>query len=314
MKKVSVSSDDDLGSFEGKYPKDLFNKTIVVDGQAIGHIVRETDDQIVVFGDSDNSRFDIPKSSIALSGGSVILNEGESIAKFTKDRDAPLPAGKSLRPSAEEIRTASNRQLEDERKMKTTPDRIMNEASSLAMAPRPETVGVSTPEGYVDTESELSKKMKRAARELKEIIVAGTKVAKKGAKKAKEKAEAKQAAMDRQAIGRMGTLAGTFAESFEDILTEIRTRKYSDQVDIYTGFVKLLDQQRQLVLARRDLAIRLRDSVPVPVVKPGDMGERRLDSPPELPSPDDLEPPTSTSRNTKTSSSRVVKRGRAEPA
>ena len=313
MKKDTISSDDDLGSFEGKYPKDLFNKTFIMDGQAVGHIVRETDDQIVVFGDSDNSRFDIPKSLIALSGGSVILNEGESISDFVKDRDAPLPAGKSLRPSAEEIRTASSRQLEDEQKIKTTPDRIMSEASSLAAAPRPETVGVSTPEGYVDTESDLSKKMKRAARELKEIIVAGTKVAKKGAKRAKEKAEAKQASMDRQAISRMGTLAGTFAGSFEDILTEIRTRKYSEQVDIYTGFVKLLDQQRQLVLARRDLAIRLRDSVSVPVVEPGDMGERRLDSPPELPSPD-LEPRTSTTRTTKSGTSRVVKRSRAESA
>jgi hypothetical protein len=312
MKKETASSDNDLGSFEGKYPKDLFNKTVVVDGQAVGHIVRETDDQIVVFGDSDNSRFDIPKSLIALSGASVVLNEGESIAQFVKDREAPLPAGKSLRPSAEEIRTAASRQLEDERKTNTTPDRIMSEASSLAMAPRPETVGVSTPEGYVDTESELSKKMKRAAREFKEIIVAGTKVAKKGAKRAKEKAEAKQAAMDRQAISRMGTLAGTFAESFEDILTEIRTRKYSDQVDIYTGFVKLLDQQRQLVLARRDLAIRLRDSVAVPVVEPGDMGERQLDSPPELPAPEDVG--RRTSSTTRSSATRAVRRSRTETA
>jgi hypothetical protein len=311
--KDNVSSDDDLGSFEGKYPKDLFNKTVVVDGQTIGHVVRETGDQIVVFGDSDNARFDIPKSIIALSGGSVTINTGESIAQYAQDRDAPLPAGKSLRPSAEEIRTVANRQFDEEQERATTPDRVMSEASSLMAEPRPETVGVSTPEGYVDTESELSKKMKRAAKELREIIVAGTKVAKKKAKKAKAKAEAKQASMDRQAIGRMGTLASTFAESFEDILTEIRTRRYADQVDIYTGFVKLLDQQRQLVLARRDLAIRLSNSVNVPVVESGDMGERRLDSPPEIPSPEEFDTTTHSSRATR-NTRRTVRKSRVESA
>jgi hypothetical protein len=309
MKKTSVSSDDDLGSFEGKYPKDLFNKTVVAGGQTFGHVVRETDDKIVVFGDSDDSRYDIPKSIIALAGSSVIIKEGESIAQYEQDKDAPLPQGKSLRPSAEEIRTSSSRQLEEEQR-KTTPDAIMSEAQSLTTSPRPETVGVSTPEGYVDTESELSKKMKRAANELKEIIVAGTKVAKKEAKKAKLKAEAKQAALDRDAISRMGALAGTFSESFEDILTEVRTRSYGDQVDIYTGFVKLLDQQRQLVMARRDLAVRLRDSVGVPVVEAGDMEKRRLKSPPELPPPGDLNKGARTSSTTR----HTVRKSRAETA
>ena len=311
--KDSVGSDDGRGSFEGRYPNDLFNKTVIVDGQAIGHVVRETRDQIVVFGDSDNTRFDIPKSIIALSGGSVTVNEGESIAQYAQDRDAPLPAGKSLRPSAEEIRTAARRQFDVEQKRATTPDRIMSEASSLMAEPRPETVSVSTSEGYVDTESELSRMMRRAAKEFKEVIVAGTKVAKKEAKKAKLKAQAKQASMDREAIGRMGTLASTFAESFEDILTEIRTRRYSDQVDIYTGFVKLLDQQRQLLLARRDLAIRLSSSVGVPVVESGDMDERRLDSPPELPSPDELDAATHNSR-TKRRARGTVRKSRAESA
>jgi hypothetical protein len=310
MKKTSVSSDDDLGSFEGKYPKDLFNKTVVAGGQTFGHVVRETDDKIVVFGDSDDSRYDIPKSIIALAGSSVIIKEGESIAQYEQDKDAPLPQGKSLRPSAEEIRTSSSRQLEEEQR-KTTPDAIMSEAQSLTTSPRPETVGVSTPEGYVDTESELSKKMKRAANELKEIIVAGTKVAKKEAKKAKLKAEAKQAALDRDAISRMGALAGTFSESFEDILTEVRTRSYGDQVDIYTGFVKLLDQQRQLVMARRDLAVRLRDSVGVPVVEAGDMEKRRLKSPPELPPPEDL---NNKSARTSGATRHTIRKSRAETA
>ncbi|HKU49447.1 MAG TPA: hypothetical protein VJP79_05830 [Nitrososphaera sp.] len=322
MKKTSnASSDGDLASFEGEYPKDLFNKSVVLGGQTVGHVVRETDDQIVVFSDSGDARFDIPKSAIAVAGGSVVINE-ESIDQYSRDKDAPLPMGRSLRPSAEEIRnSARQHQLEEERKKaittattSTTPDAIMSEATSLTTSPRSETVGVSTPEGYVDTESELSKKMKRAASELKQIIVAGTKVAKNEAKKAKRKAEAKQAAMDREAISRMGALAGTFSESFEDILTATRTRKYGDQVEIYTGFLKLLDQQRELIVARRDMAIRLRDSVDVPVVEPKDMDRRQLKSPPKLPAPEDLDVSSSSYRARTGSTRQTVRRSRTETA
>ena len=44
--------------------------------------------------------------------------------------------------------------------------------------------------------------------------------------------------MDGEAISRMGDLAMRFADSFEDVVSEIRTRTYGDQVQIYTGFIK----------------------------------------------------------------------------
>ena len=92
----------DLGHYEGKYPKDLFNKTVIVNEQAMGRVAKETDDQIVVFSDSGNLRFDIPKSKITLSGGSVMV--GEPLEQYAVDKDAPMPEDRSLRPSAEEIR------------------------------------------------------------------------------------------------------------------------------------------------------------------------------------------------------------------
>ena len=79
----------------------------------------------------------------------------------------------------------------------------------------------------------------------------------------------------------MGNLAMKFADSFEDVLSEIQTRTFAEQEQIYTGFLKLMDQQRDLVLARRDLAARLKDSVSVPVVESSDM--QKLKAPPELP-------------------------------
>jgi hypothetical protein len=268
----------DLGSYEGKYPKDLFNKTVMVNDQPIGRVAKEADDVVVVFSDTDSStRFDIPKSEIKLAGSSIVASEN-LLFRYRMRRDAPMPPDRALRPSGEEILAAAAQQLEREEKMRTTPDAVMEEGSYLASTPRPETSSVSVPEGYVDNESELSKKLKSALAELKEIIFAGGKVAKKKAKEAKAQAEEKQAGMDADSISRMGDLAGRFADSFEDVLSEIRTRTYAEQVQIYTGFVKLIDQQRSLVLARRSLALRLKDSVPVPVVdKP------RLDSPPELP-------------------------------
>ncbi|MEW6603244.1 MAG: hypothetical protein AB1351_00975 [Thermoproteota archaeon] len=274
-----ASTELDLGSYEGKYPKDLFNKTVLVNDQPIGRVAKETVDLIVVFSDTDSSiRFDIPKFEIALAGNSVVASE-DLLFRYRTRRDAPMPPDRPLRPSGEEIRAAAAEQSEVQEKKRTTPDAVMKEGSYLASAPRPETAGVSVPEGFVvDTESELSKKLKSALAELREIIVAGSKVAKKKAREAKAQAEEKQAVMDTESISRMGDLAARFADSFEDVLSEIRTRTYADQVQIYNGFVKLIDQQRNLVVARRDLALRLKDSVPAPVVdKPG------LEVSPELP-------------------------------
>ena len=278
------STETDLGSYEGKYPKGFFNKTVVVNNRPIGRVAKETDEVIVVFSDTDSSiRFDIPKSEISTAGASVIANE-DLLFRYRTHRDAPMPEGRALRASVQEIRTAATEQLEIEEKS-TTADSVIEEGSQLATVPRPETTSVSRPEGYIDTESEISKKMKRALAELKEIIVAGTKVAKRKAKQAQESAAEKRAEVDGEAISRMGDLAMRFADSYEDILSEIRTMTYAEQVQIYTGFIKLIDQQRTLVVARRDFAERLKDSVNVPVVESQDqdMKTRELEAPPELP-------------------------------
>jgi hypothetical protein len=276
------STETDLGSYEGKYPKDLFNKTVILNNRPIGRVAKETEEVIVVFSDTDSSiRFDIPKSEISVAGASVIANE-DLLFRYRTHKDAPMPEDRPLRASTQEIQAAASEQLEIEKKS-TTADSLMEEGRQLATVPRPETTSVSRPEGYIDTESEMSKKMKSAAAELKEIIVAGTKVAKKKAKQAQETAAEKQAEMDAESISRMGDLAMRFADSFEDVLSEIRTRTYAEQVQIYSGFIKLIDQQRTLVVAGRDFAERLKDSVNAPVVEPGDMETHELKAPPELP-------------------------------
>src|SRR5919198_3825501 len=281
-------TEEDLASFEGKYPKDLFNKSVIAsDNQTlIGHVAKETDDLIVVFSESDNSRFDIPKSQITLVGGSVVVSV-ENLSSYKVDKDAPLPESKSLRPSAEEILTKAAQEPgleeeEEEEKQKqeetwrrpTRADALIKEGQELAKSPRPTTVHVSKPEKYTEQEAEILKKIKRAANELKEIIIAGAKVAEKKVKEKQQIAAERQAEEDAEKISKMGELAMQFTNSFEYVLSEIRTRKYAEQEQIYNGFLKLIDQQRELIAARLDLAIRLKESVQTPVVYPEDIKRR----------------------------------------
>jgi len=110
-------------------------------------------------------------------------------------------------------------------------------------------------------EQEIVKKIKIAANDLKDIIASGAKVAKQRIKERKEIAADKQADKDAEKISKMGDLATQFTSSFEDIVSEIRTRTYAEQEQIYTGFLKLMEQQRGLLIARRDLAAKLKGSV-----------------------------------------------------
>ena len=87
----------DLATYEKKYPKSLFNKGVRIENEdSIGHIMRETDDRIVIFG-SYNYRFDVPKSKIKQVGRNVILDmKYPELFKYQVDRNVPLPTGESI--------------------------------------------------------------------------------------------------------------------------------------------------------------------------------------------------------------------------
>jgi hypothetical protein len=74
----------------GKY----FNRgTMALDAPYIGHVIRETADKIVVFGEG-NDRYDIPKSEIQMTGRNVLigLKIDEIAKKYKMKHDDPLPA------------------------------------------------------------------------------------------------------------------------------------------------------------------------------------------------------------------------------
>ena len=93
----------DLGTYERKYPKGLFNKGVrVLNEDHVGHVMKETEDKIVVFG-SFGYRFDVPKPKIKEVGRNVILNmDINELMKYKVERDAPLPTGEPIDKLAEE--------------------------------------------------------------------------------------------------------------------------------------------------------------------------------------------------------------------
>ncbi len=94
----------DLASYERKYPKGLFNKGVrVLNENHIGHVMKDTDEKIVIFGDH-NYRFDVPKSEIKEVGRNVILNMDfpDLASKYKIDRNAPLPTGEPVERINEE--------------------------------------------------------------------------------------------------------------------------------------------------------------------------------------------------------------------
>jgi hypothetical protein len=87
----------DLATYEKQYPKTLFNKGVRTKNEDhLGHIMKETNDKIVVFGEHDY-RFDIPKSEIIAVGMNVIVGvDFPEVFKYKVDRNAPLPTGESV--------------------------------------------------------------------------------------------------------------------------------------------------------------------------------------------------------------------------
>jgi hypothetical protein len=79
------------------------NKEVkALDSPHVGHIVRETDEKIVVFGHCDY-RFDKPKSEIVAAGRNIIVGmDFPEILKYRVDSDAPLPTGERIDKLTEE--------------------------------------------------------------------------------------------------------------------------------------------------------------------------------------------------------------------
>jgi hypothetical protein len=93
---VDLPEPVDLATYEGKYPKSLFNKGVrTQDEEHVGHVMKETD-EVVVWGHYD-WRFDIPKSKIIAVGRNIILGMNyPDVFQYRVEREAQLPDGKPV--------------------------------------------------------------------------------------------------------------------------------------------------------------------------------------------------------------------------
>jgi hypothetical protein len=215
---------------------------------------------------ANNEKFYIPKY---LAGGyddnvlRFTVTEEEARNTFMKD---------ILSPAAENSVRKSGAFKEGKgEKGKSGVYSIIKKEQQLAKRPRDTTLRVSAQQNYSIYEQEIINKAKLAANELKEIILAITKMAENKIREVRDASTEKQARVDAEQISKMGDLATQFTKSFEDILSEIRTKKYEEQEQIYRGFLKLMEQHRKLLITRQNQSTKLNDSVLKPVIDTEDI-------------------------------------------
>lgn len=215
---------------------------------------------------ANNEKFYIPKY---LAGG-----YDDNVLRFTvTEEEARNTFMKDILSSAAEnsVRISGTFKEGKGEKGKSGVYSIIKKEQQLAKRPRDTTLRVSAQQNYSIYEQEIINKAKLAANELKEIILAITKMAENKIREVRDASTEKQARVDAEQISKMGDLATQFTKSFEDILSEIRTKKYEEQEQIYRGFLKLMEQHRKLLIARQNLSTKLNDSVPKPVIDTEDI-------------------------------------------
>jgi hypothetical protein len=234
-------------------------------------------------GTINKEKFYIPKSLIKRYTDEILFFDiTEQQAKDYCMRTTP-PSEYEAKGIVQIISETRSKEEEEKKKegKRRTDTQIVSVEEEIQQRRRRRKTSLST----VDiNEEEIIKKIKTAGSEFKNLIISGTKAAKQKIKQTQEIVEEKQANKDAQKISKMGDLAIQFTSSFDDILSDIKAKTYEEQEEIYTGFIKLIEQQRDLLIARRDLAAKLKDSIRRPVV--GSLATER----PQLEQKQQLEP------------------------
>jgi hypothetical protein len=235
-----------------------------IDGANLGKIKGLYEPFIVIErGTINKEKLYIPKPFIKKYYANILyLSITEQEAKDTYIRESP--------PSEDEIK-----QIEA-----ITENRILaSRRNNIEFTDAQDGIEVEKQRQYPRTEEEeIIKKLKQATNEFKDLVISGAKVAKEKIKEGKditqkkikeqqETAEKRKAEDDAEEISKMGDLALQFSTSFDDIISEISlTRTYAEQEQIYKGFIKLVQLQRKLLVARKELAAKLKDSVDKPLL------------------------------------------------
>ncbi len=99
---------------------------------------------------------------------------------------------------------------------------------------------------YDSVHLSMDKAMRKSTEKTKEVVTRDINLAAIAAKK------------DAQDIAALGDSVEGLARTFESLMTEIRKRPYSQQVNLLTGYKKLLKEQINVVDSRINMAKRLK--------------------------------------------------------
>ena len=122
-------------------------------------------------------------------------------------------------------------------------------------------------EEQTESDEEVSLKAKRAGQSLKDLAESVAMAAKRKVKEVKDKAvdnrdsvtpAALDAKKDAQDIGNLGTLVEGPARIFEQMMAEIMQYDFEAQDRLLLGYKKLLEEQVNVIDARRGMAKRLK--------------------------------------------------------
>jgi hypothetical protein len=116
-----------------------------------------------------------------------------------------------------------------------------------------------------DEETDLTSRVRNAGDVLYDsVLLSVDKAKRKSVEKAKELATrdispaAIAAKNDARDIAALGEFVESIARTFENLITEIRKKSYSEQVRLLTGYKKLLKEQISVIDSRINMAERLK--------------------------------------------------------
>lgn len=139
-----------------------------------------------------------------------------------------------------------------------------SEEPTLAETSSGETT-ITMKEGTSTSEGEVSAKAKESGRALKDLVVSLGRKAKATAQEKTE--ELKQAVEDETPlvhdaadIQRLGDLVDYVTSNFEDMISKIGSQPYEEQERLLIGYRRVLEEEINVINARRNLARRLAPS------------------------------------------------------
>jgi hypothetical protein len=179
-----------------------------------------------------------------------------------------MPEEKQQTPIAEEDHKEGEDEASEQEDMQvrvSTTTSITTSENTIEPVVVEDTITVDNFSATTQEEEDLTIKVRKAGDAFSDLVVSAIERAKTiSVEKAKELASkdlspaAIAAKNDAQDIATVGEPVESLARTFENLMTEIRKQPYSEQVNLLTGYKKLLKEQISVIDSRIHMTERLK--------------------------------------------------------